>query len=57
MFYRRHRHKKHKNREPWSGTPFKTKKEKRCFLSKEEYDLLITKVKDSDCSAVVISIK
>jgi hypothetical protein len=57
MFYRRHKHKKHKNREPWSGTPFKTKKEKRCFLSKEEYDLLITKVKDSDCSAVVISVK
>lgn len=51
FFFKRRKHKKHKNRSPW-----KSEKRKRCYLSKEEYDSFISKMVDRDCGAVVISV-
>lgn len=51
FFFKRRKHKKHKNRPIW-----KSEDKKRCDLSKVEYDSFISKMVGRDCSAVVIRV-
>lgn len=52
FYYRKRKHRKHKNRKPW-----KSEENKRCYLSKKEYDDFTLKIITKDSRTVVISIK
>lgn len=49
MFYRKHKHKKHKNREPWKGS----NRIMRGGLTKTEYKSFIINLMNDNCDAIV----